>query len=176
MQLQRFRLRAVIVGANHDREAERHGEAFAKRRRRHRLPVPITAVAVFVAFALVACGRGPGRATVPEPEPPPATPALSPLDESFLQDPPWSRPSDLETEIIFVNETATVIILRYVNDKGEIEPYGSVVPGATRTQHTFSGHIWLVLDGHTRTRLAVFEAIGEPARAVITPDMLPEED
>lgn len=42
MKLQRFILRAVIVGANHDREDERHTEAFARRRIRHRRPIPIS--------------------------------------------------------------------------------------------------------------------------------------
>ena len=38
----RFRLRAAIVGANHTRTDQCHGEAFARRRRRHRRPVPIS--------------------------------------------------------------------------------------------------------------------------------------
>ena len=36
----RFVLRTTIVGGNHARRDERHGETFARRRRRHRKPVP----------------------------------------------------------------------------------------------------------------------------------------
>ena len=71
-----------------------------------------------------------------------------------------------ETSITFVNRTKTEVDVFWLDNEGERKPYGSVQAGQERQQHTFAGHVWLVVDRQGKV-LAAFEATEEPGTAVI---------
>ncbi len=51
-----------------------------------------------------------------------------------------------ETSITFVNQTDREVQLFWLDTEGERRSYGRLGPGERRSQHTFAGHAWLVLD------------------------------
>jgi len=71
-----------------------------------------------------------------------------------------------DTEIAFGNRTGEPLDIFWVDPDGKRVAYGSVAPGQTRTQHTFSKHVWLLArkDG---TPVAAFEAASTPAQAIV---------
>jgi dipeptidyl-peptidase 4 len=71
-----------------------------------------------------------------------------------------------ESEITFDNQLDEAVDLVWVDASGRQQTYGTVAAKSRRSQHTFSGHRWLVKNAGGE-RLAVFEAIDEPATAVI---------
>jgi dipeptidyl aminopeptidase/acylaminoacyl peptidase len=71
--------------------------------------------------------------------------------------PTASRRTGEETNIIFLNRTAGEVEVVWLNPQGHRRSYGRLPSGGERTQHTFSGHVWLILDGQSRP-LGVVEA------------------
>ena len=83
-----------------------------------------------------------------------------------------SRTSDEETTIVFVNQTDHDVRLLWRDFEGGRRPYGVVKPGEERQQHTFSGHVWEVIDSDDGI-LAVFVADFDARRAIIPADAKP---
>ncbi|MBN1844918.1 MAG: prolyl oligopeptidase family serine peptidase [Sedimentisphaerales bacterium] len=115
-----------------------------------------------------------------------ATYALTKLGErpaaadssSELVAPAWARASlrtGAETSITFVNRTAGIIELFWLDSGGQRQSYGKLPPGAERDQHTYAGHLWQVVD-ETGDLLATFLAQEEPARVEITGKIPPRRD
>ncbi|NGO38724.1 prolyl oligopeptidase family serine peptidase [Limisphaera ngatamarikiensis] len=102
----------------------------------------------------------------PEPTPPPVSGDLTPE-----QRPRPSRRTGPETEIVFVNQLDQPVRIFWLDEDGRRQPYGTLEPGARRTQHTYSGHVWLLTDTEERP-LAVFEATDTPATAVLDRESL----
>ena len=86
--------------------------------------------------------------------------------------PSRSRTSEEQTYVVFVNQTAKELQLRWRDYEGGRRPYGTIKPGETRRQHTFAGHVWEAVadDGSV---LAVFVAEAETRRAIIPADAKP---
>jgi len=72
-----------------------------------------------------------------------------------------------ETEILFENRTEATIRLFWVDGGGQRKEYGTVAPGASRRQHTFAGHAWLVTTEQGKA-LAAFVAEVSPGKAVVS--------
>lgn len=51
-----------------------------------------------------------------------------------------------ETNVTFENKTSGEVELFWLNSEGEPISYGKLAPGATREQHTYTGHVWSVSD------------------------------
>jgi dipeptidyl aminopeptidase/acylaminoacyl peptidase len=66
-----------------------------------------------------------------------------------------------ETTISFHNQTEREVQIFWLDTEGERRPYGTLGAGASRDQHTFAGHVWIVTDSSGNV-LAAFEA-GEAA-------------
>lgn len=71
-----------------------------------------------------------------------------------------------ETSVTFVNRTEGEVELFWLDADGERKSYGKLAVGAERDQHTFAGHIWLVVNGSGRP-LGAFQAEDKPARVDI---------
>ncbi|MCP5518861.1 MAG: DPP IV N-terminal domain-containing protein [Verrucomicrobiales bacterium] len=92
-----------------------------------------------------------------------------PADEASLPAGTRIRPSAQtgeETSLTFVNRLEKPVGLFWVDSAGARQPYGTIAAGASRAQHTFAGHVWLVTDESGAT-LAVFEAVEEGGEAVV---------
>jgi dipeptidyl-peptidase 4 len=90
---------------------------------------------------------------------------------------PQSRPRPTsrtgpESEITFDNRLDREVAVFWLDTQGRRQSYGTIEPRGRKIQHTFSGHVWLVIDDRGDT-LAVFEAANRPDVAVID-DSLPE--
>ena len=87
-----------------------------------------------------------------------------------------SRRTGAETEITFVNKTDARVELLWLSTDGNRRSYGKLEPGARRSQHTFSGHVWLVID-ESGKELVVFIGEDEPVLAEIdgAVDKMPPE-
>ena len=57
---------------------------------------------------------------------------------------PRSQPSALETSIEFVNASDETVTLHWIEPNGRLRSYGEIEPGKSRSQHTFTGHAWMV--------------------------------
>jgi dipeptidyl aminopeptidase/acylaminoacyl peptidase len=77
-----------------------------------------------------------------------------------------SKSGGRETQVIFEDRTEGPIELYWLTPSGEQKFYAVVLPGKSRAQHTYVGHVWLVTDPAGK-QLGVFEAIDEQTRAVI---------
>ena len=55
-----------------------------------------------------------------------------------------SRGQGASSALDFVNRLGEPVEILWINARGEARSYGVVPPGATREQHTFGGHAWLV--------------------------------
>jgi dipeptidyl-peptidase 4 len=51
-----------------------------------------------------------------------------------------------DTEVRFVNATKGKVEIVWLDTRGRRRSYGKLAAGATRDQHTYAGHVWLVLD------------------------------
>jgi dipeptidyl-peptidase-4 len=71
-----------------------------------------------------------------------------------------------ETSILFVNQTTQKVELFWVNGEGVRSSYGAIEPGGRHTQHTYSGHVWVVV-GENKNDLGSWEGVDEPGTAVI---------
>jgi dipeptidyl-peptidase 4 len=77
-----------------------------------------------------------------------------------------SRRTGDDTEITFVNKTESKVELIWLSTDGNRRSYGKLEPGSRRPQHTFSGHVWLVID-EAGKELVVFVGEDEPVLAEI---------
>ena len=80
--------------------------------------------------------------------------------------PKASRRTWAETEITFVNRTESEVEVFWLDFQGDRRSYGRVRAGARKAQHTYAGHVWLVVDRDGEP-LAVFVAEEEPTLAEI---------
>lgn len=71
-----------------------------------------------------------------------------------------------ETSVTFINRTEGEVELFWLDADGERKSYGKLAVGAERDQHTFAGHVWLVVNGNGRP-LGVFQAEDKPARVEV---------
>lgn len=83
-----------------------------------------------------------------------------------LTRPRRSRPNGVDTSIRLTNNWTEPLRLFWVDRGAQRVAYGDLAPGATREQHTFGGHVWLVVDDKQQVR-GIFEATDEPGQAVI---------
>ena len=60
--------------------------------------------------------------------------------------PKASRRSATETEVTFLNLTKGQVQLLWLDMAGQRRSYGRIAPGGQRRQHTYAGHVWLVVD------------------------------
>ncbi|MCA9081307.1 MAG: prolyl oligopeptidase family serine peptidase [Planctomycetaceae bacterium] len=77
-----------------------------------------------------------------------------------------SRNAGPETSIRFVNRRNQPVKLLWVNGNGNRVAYGEIPAGQTREQHTYAGHVWLVMS-EAEEPLAVFEATEQFGNAVV---------
>ena len=68
-----------------------------------------------------------------------------------------SRRTGEETTLTFINRTPGRVRLFWLDTDGQRQGYGDLEPNATREQHTFAGHVWLVTDA-TGKSVGLFEA------------------
>ena len=85
-----------------------------------------------------------------------------------------------ETLLTILNRTQGEVSLFWLDFDGHRKPYGTLKPGESRTQHTYSGHLWLVTDKEGKA-LAVFEPQEMFLLAVVEgvvpkPPVVPEPD
>ena len=90
---------------------------------------------------------------------------LSPLDLNLLPR-LKSTGGDIESQIIFVNRTASDILFYWIDYVGNEQFYGRVVADTFVNQYTYAEHVWLVKDSNG-VALTVFRAVEKTGRAVI---------
>lgn len=71
-----------------------------------------------------------------------------------------------ETQITFDNRSDGEVEVFWLDAGGERQSYGKVAPGTRRDQHTFGGHVWMVVDTEGAI-LGVFEATEDADIAVV---------
>ncbi len=71
-----------------------------------------------------------------------------------------------DTSLTFYNQTEGEIELFWLDFQGKRRSYGRIKAGGKSSQHTFSGHVWLVLDSNGK-EVALVEAPDEPASVEI---------
>ena len=71
-----------------------------------------------------------------------------------------------ETEITFDNQSNREVEIFWLDEAGARQSYGKIEPRSRKAQHTFGGHVWLVVDERGETR-GVFEATDQPDVALI---------
>ncbi len=72
-----------------------------------------------------------------------------------------------ETEVTFVNDTKGPLELFWLDGQGERRSYGEIAAGQRRAQHTFAGHVWLLVDAKGRP-MGVFQALVKPVTVEIS--------
>lgn len=77
-----------------------------------------------------------------------------------------SRRTGEETSVRFENRTKGDVKLFWVDGSGVRKQYETIAAGRRHEQHTYEGHVWLVVDAEGRP-LAAFEATAERGLAVI---------
>ena len=77
-----------------------------------------------------------------------------------------SRSAGPETTLTFINRTAVDVALQWLDEGGESHSYGVLTAGGRREQHTFAGHVWLVLNEGRLVQ--AFEGGEKPGLAEIT--------
>ena len=55
-----------------------------------------------------------------------------------------------ETTVTFINRTASEVELFWLDPEGKRRSYGRLRPGQEYEQHTYAGHVWLVVDDQGR--------------------------
>jgi dipeptidyl aminopeptidase/acylaminoacyl peptidase len=76
-----------------------------------------------------------------------------------------------QTEIIFDNRSNGEIELFWLDQEGEAHAYGRLAAGARRAQHTYSGHVWQLVDARGR-ELARAIATNEPRLVSISGSLI----
>lgn len=77
-----------------------------------------------------------------------------------------SRRMGQETSVRFENRTKDKVRLFWIDKSGERKLYETIAAGQEHEQHTYEGHVWLVVDTDGRP-VAAFEATAEQGHAVI---------
>jgi dipeptidyl aminopeptidase/acylaminoacyl peptidase len=85
-----------------------------------------------------------------------------------------SRNSDEETWITIINQTERGVEVYWIDTERQRQHYFTLAAGKSRRQHTYTGHVWLVLD-KDKEKGAVFIAEEEAGEAVVTEDCMSEE-
>ncbi len=80
--------------------------------------------------------------------------------------PSTSRRTGNEINLTFVNKTDTKVQLFWLSTEGERRNYGTIPAGSRKEQHTFAGHIWLVVDENNKV-IAAYEAPDEDCACTI---------
>ncbi len=85
-----------------------------------------------------------------------------------------SRSGGEDTTLVFENQTNGPVELFWIDGDGDRKSYGKINPGETQRQHTFAGHVWLVVDA-AGTPLRRVEGAAESRRVLVNgPRKLPE--
>ena len=84
-----------------------------------------------------------------------------------------SRRTGEETSITFINRTKKDIDIYWIDSERQRKHYATVAVGDQHRQHTFAGHVWLVMDKDGET-LVAFMAEEEAADAVIDEETIRE--
>lgn len=111
---------------------------------------------------------------------PVAKPAGVPVPGTALaQVPRASARSGGDTQITFINRTGAAVELVWLTTEGERRSYGTIAAGQRREQHTFAGHVWLVVNtkgetltafaGQERSSTAEITGAGKTAPAAANP-------
>jgi hypothetical protein len=79
-----------------------------------------------------------------------------------------SQKGTKKTNIVFHNATSRTVHLYWINYGGRRESYGSIAPGQTHSQPTYSTHPWVVTD-HRGKCLNVYFADAANNAVTITP-------
>lgn len=87
--------------------------------------------------------------------------AISPQDA-----PRASRSGGEETQLTFINRTSQDARIYWLDTEGKRVAYGTLKPGEQRSQHTFSGHVWVATTADDRP-LGAFVAEPLPDTAII---------
>jgi dipeptidyl aminopeptidase/acylaminoacyl peptidase len=77
-----------------------------------------------------------------------------------------SRRTGAETEITFVNRSRGDVELLWLDAAGQRRSYGTLRAGQQRVQHTYEGHVWLIVDSGGG-QLVWFQGESEPTVAEI---------
>ena len=85
-----------------------------------------------------------------------------------------SRSTGPETSIYFVNRTDAAVTLFWLDPNGRRQRYGKLAAGGERSQHTYAGHVWLVVDVDDQPIVA-FQAEEASDSAVITGEDIPRQ-
>jgi dipeptidyl aminopeptidase/acylaminoacyl peptidase len=96
----------------------------------------------------------------PRQETPPAAKPLAKVPRA-------STRTGAETSVTFANRTGAEVELFWLDPDGQRQSYGTITAHQERDQHTFEGHVWLVVDPKGEV-LAAFEATAEPSTVEIT--------
>ena len=78
-----------------------------------------------------------------------------------------SQRTGSDSQITFANRSEGPVEVFWLSTDGERVSYGKVPPGAEHAQHTYSGHVWVVVNQKGET-IAAFEAEDLPLTAEIT--------
>ena len=87
--------------------------------------------------------------------------------QPFPDGPKASTRTGPETRVTFVNRTRSDVELIWLDTAGERHSYGRIPAGETRSQHTFAGHVWLLVDDQGRP-LGLLEAPEDEVDIAIT--------
>lgn len=83
-----------------------------------------------------------------------------------------SRQTGPETQMVIVNRNPFPVQIYWVDPSGKWKNYGGVRPQEEHSQHTFAGHVWLVVSGEGQV-LAAYEASVGGSRVEVGPDTPP---
>jgi dipeptidyl aminopeptidase/acylaminoacyl peptidase len=72
------------------------------------------------------------------------------------------------TSLTFQNNSTNTVEVFWVDTGGDRKSYGKIPPGGSHVQHTYGGHIWVVMAGDQT--LGYFEASDDPATVDISDD------
>lgn len=84
-----------------------------------------------------------------------------------------NRANGDESQITVVNTSKEKIELFWLNGDGGKQSYGTIEPGASREQHTFGGHRWMVVTAEGKS-LGTFTAQDASTRITIDGNPLPD--
>jgi dipeptidyl aminopeptidase/acylaminoacyl peptidase len=90
-------------------------------------------------------------------------------------DPNRAPPRGTESSITFENKTKNRLEIFWLDGDGGKQSYGKIEPNASRDQHTFGGHRWLIVDENGR-HLGQISAKDIPSTVVLDGRPLPTEN
>ena len=84
-----------------------------------------------------------------------------------LRSPRPSRDSSVDTDVTFENHLGVTVKLFWIDSGGGHVPYGTIPAGGKHLQHTYAGHVWLVMSGETNVISGTYQAEETPGVAII---------